>query len=76
MESEFCLFYEVNVKIENTWFVVGVFRNEDHLAFERTSDNDRSVLEFYIPSACEKEFLHIINALQLQGDVLSYKKRL
>ena len=74
MKKEYCLYYQAQVNIEKTWFVVGIFRNEDHIAFERTLDNDHSILEFFVPPDQESDFLKIIKALKNRGYLFSCEK--
>jgi len=73
-DNQFCLFYRITIKVEYTWFVVGIFRNEDHLAFERTDEENNAILDFFVPAAGEQEFLSIIYDLHAKGYVLGYQK--
>ena len=74
INAQYCLFYRITVTIQTTWFVVGIFRNEDHLAFERTNEEDNSQLDFFVPEACKDDFLGIVSALHAQGHILSYQQ--
>ena len=73
-QEKYSLFYRVKITVEKTWFVVGVFRNEDYLAFERTSEEDNATLDFFVPHACEEQFVSIIYALRDKGYVIAYEK--
>lgn len=73
-EAQYCLFYRITVNVQTTWFVIGIFRNEDHLAFERTNSEDNSQLDFFVPHACKESFLGIITSLHAQGYVIAYQE--
>lgn len=68
-------YYEVKTNRSKTWFVVGYFRSEDNLVFERTLDKKNSVLEFFVPKGYEEKFLRIIETLKKQGYVLDSQKK-
>ncbi len=74
MNKEYCSYYQARVRVEKTWFIVGVFRNEDHIAFERTLDGDHSILEFFVPVDQEQNFLQIIQSLQKRGYIYSCER--
>jgi len=74
MEKQYCSYYQARVLKEKTWFVVGMFRNEDHVAFERTMDGRPEILEFFVPESQETEFLWLMQALQKRGYVLGLEK--
>jgi hypothetical protein len=74
MNHNVCLYYHATVDRTRTWFVVGIFRNEDHVAFERTLEEDHTVVEFFVPPQQETEFLAILGRLQRLGYVFDYKK--
>jgi len=72
--TNICSYYQAHVLVEKTWFIVGVFRNEDHIAFERTSDDRHDILEFFVPKDQEADFLTLIGMLQKRGYILSLEK--
>ncbi|MBD3231651.1 hypothetical protein GF322_03235 [Candidatus Dependentiae bacterium] len=69
-----CEYYQVKTQKVKTWFVVGCFRNEDNLAFERTLDLQNSILEFFVPPNYNDQFLNIINWLINKKYILNIKK--
>lgn len=71
----FCEYYQAIVNIPSTWFVGGVFRNEDNLVFERTMDGCSDRLEFFVTAACEPEFLELMHYLIETGYVVSCEKK-
>ena len=74
MEQQYCLYYHVAVEKQKTWFVVGIMRNEDHLAFERTLAGQNNILEFFVPEALEQPFLILMEMLKKSGCVLGWSK--
>jgi hypothetical protein len=70
-----CEYYQAIVDVPYTWFVGGVFRNEDNLVFERTVDGRTDLLEFFVTKDQEQEFLDLINYLVTVGFVLSFEKQ-
>lgn len=70
----FCNYYLAKSIKEKTWFVVGCFRNEENLVFERTLDTTDSSLEFFVTPDLEAQFLKIMEYLQKNGYVLELKK--
>ena len=71
----YCQYYQVTTNKPKTWFVVGCFRSEENLVFERTLDKQKSILEFFVTPECEKRFLSVINYLKKHGYVLECEKR-
>lgn len=70
----YCLYFQAKVNIPYTWFIGGVFRNEDNLVFERTLEGSPDTLEFFVPEGLEEEFLHIMDFLISERYVFSYEK--
>lgn len=74
MIKQYCEYYQARVKRETTWFVVGCFRNEDHIAFERTLDKQSEILEFFVPKGQEFFFLDLMSYMKRKGYVLQLEK--
>ena len=70
----YCEYYHAKTKKETTWFVVGCFRNEENLVFERTIDVPKSILEFFVTPECEDHFLEVMEYLKKNGYVLDLQK--
>jgi len=70
----YCQYYQAQTQKSKTWFVVGCFRNEDNLVFERTLDLEKSILEFFVPQENEERFLDIMNYLKNNGYILNLEK--
>jgi|WetSurMetagenome_2_1015567.scaffolds.fasta_scaffold1198522_2 hypothetical protein len=70
-----CSYYQAKVDKEKTWFVVGTFRNEDHVAFERAIEGQTEILEFFVPQDQEDYFLILIQRLKEMGYILWFEKK-
>jgi hypothetical protein len=70
-----CEYYQAIVDVPYTWFVGGVFRNEDNLVFERTIEGAPNLLEFFVTKEQEPEFLDVMNYLVNVGYILSFEKK-
>ncbi|MCK4650567.1 hypothetical protein KAT08_00145 [Candidatus Babeliales bacterium] len=70
----YCQYYQAQTCKPKTWFVVGCFRNEDNLIFERTLDTKKSILEFFVPNESEEKFLKIMSYLKKNGYILKLQK--
>lgn len=71
----YCQYYLAQVNVPYTWFITGVFRNENNIVFERAMENDSSQMEFFVAPDYEDKFLSIIEYLQKNGYVLSFDKK-
>ena len=60
---------------KQTWFVLGIIRNEENVAFERSIDKAKGILEFYVPTECEPQFIRIINILKNDGYITNITKQ-
>ncbi len=70
----YCLYFQAKINVRMTWFIGGVFRNEDYVAFERTLSGSNDILEFFVPPAQEKTFLFLIDYLCRNGYVYSINR--
>ncbi|MFC1894915.1 hypothetical protein ACFLYH_03125 [Candidatus Dependentiae bacterium] len=70
----YCQYYHVTTDRPRTWFVVGCFRNEENIVFERSFDKKKSILEFFVTPECENHFLKVIDYLIKNGYVLKCQK--
>lgn len=64
MNKHYCSYYQAYVDREHSWFVVAALKGYDHLSLDRTLDPQTSLFEFFVPSAQEELFLHVIDRLQ------------
>ncbi|KKP22473.1 MAG: hypothetical protein SZ59_C0006G0014 [candidate division TM6 bacterium GW2011_GWF2_28_16] len=58
-----------------TWFIFGVFRNEENVAFGRTLDKNESLLEFFVSPNYEAHFLKVANYLSQKGYLFELKEK-
>jgi len=68
---DYCLYYQAHVKKERCWFLVGILRSFEHLAFDRTIDKKNSTFEFYVPQNMKKYFEELMNYFLKEG-VITY----
>ncbi|KKQ33585.1 MAG: hypothetical protein US49_C0001G0265 [candidate division TM6 bacterium GW2011_GWF2_37_49] len=71
----YCHYYQAQVNVPYTWFITGVFRNENNIVFERAMKDDSSRLEFFVAPDYEDLFLVIMQYLQKNGYVLNFEKK-
>ena len=73
----FCAYYVAKVLTKRTWFLTGCLKSHANLAFERTIDDSRDnhLIEFFVPSDQEEEFLELMNYLQQDGVVITLEKK-
>ncbi len=66
-ENKICKYYQARVDKKRAWFVMGVFRNEDNVAFVRALDGRSDRFEFFVPEGLIQEFLCATNYLTAHG---------
>lgn len=69
-----CLYYQAEIKKEKVWFVAGVLRSFEHLAFDRTIDKEQSLFEFFVPQDLENYFLQVMNYFGHEGMIKNLQK--
>ena len=70
----YCRYYLARLVKETTWFVVGLLKAESNLVFERATDQDRQLFEFFVPADREQEFLSFMGCLQRRGLVVTFEQ--
>ena len=65
----YCHYFQAELTKELVWFATSVLRGHEHLVFDRTLDPQRSLFEFFVPSAQVDEFLAIMLVLKDCGVV-------
>lgn len=70
----YCSYYQATVNVATTWFVTGVFRAEECIAFERTIENSNTLLEFFVPECYEEQFVFIMTSLTELGHIHTFTK--
>lgn len=66
-EIEFCTYYQAIIDKPLCWYIVAILKSYDHVAFDRTVDVETNLLEFFVPPATQKLFLHVMNRLKNEG---------
>ncbi len=70
----YCSYYQAIVDRTSTWFVVAVLKSFEHMALDRTLENETGLFEFFVPISTEKYFLDVMEYLIAQGYVYDLKK--
>lgn len=65
----YCSYYQARFVKETTWFVVGCLKAESNLVFERATDDDRQLFEFFVTPSCEPEFVSFMACMEGWGYV-------
>jgi len=69
-----CSYYQAHIVARDCWFFIGILRSYEHLCFDRTIDVEKSIIEFFVPTAFEQSFLELMHYFEQQGIVTSLKK--
>lgn len=72
----YCEYYQALVNVRYTWFIGGIFRNDDALCFERTAEKNSEIIEFFVPACQEEEFLFVMQYLLDCNYVYRLEKKL
>jgi hypothetical protein len=67
MSMPYCIYYQAHVRREDSWFVTGVLRSFEYMAFDRTINVEESIFEFFVPLLMQPYFLSIMHSLQEDG---------
>ena len=73
--EKYSAYYQAQVVKNTLWFVMGVIRNEDNLAFARTLDPSTQTLEFFVAPAFTEHFESLLAYLQSTGHVKWYERK-
>lgn len=71
--SLYCVYYQAYVQSSYCWFLVGVLRSFEHMAFDRTLDKSQSLFEFFVPLGQQEHFLELMQYFIEQGIVTSFQ---
>jgi len=72
---DYCLYYQAQVKKEFCWFLVGVLKSYEHMAFDRTIDKQKSIFEFYVPPKMQKYFEDLMAYFKKEGIITSIEQK-
>lgn len=70
----YCQYYQALVNVPKTWFIGGIFRSQDYVAFERTLEGTNDIIEFFVPASQEESFLSLMEYLVKHGYVYKFEK--
>lgn len=73
--NNYSLYYQATTDKKKLWFIIGVIRAEEYVAFARTLDTKENILEFFVPSDCETHFVSIMTHFKREGLIHSFEKR-
>ena len=62
-----CLYYQARVKREYCWFLVGILKSFEHMAFDRTIDKEKSIFEFFVPPLMKDYFEELMDFFSKEG---------
>lgn len=67
MQTILCRYFQARVDKKRAWFVMGVFRNEDNVAFVRALDGSSTQFEFLVPAGFIEQFMVAASYLEQHG---------
>ncbi|MFH1832014.1 MAG: hypothetical protein ABH827_04425, partial [bacterium] len=70
----YCQYYQAHILKSKAWFISGIFRNEENIAFLRALNNDSNIFEFFVPTESEPDFLKYMSYLLKHGYIFSLEK--
>lgn len=56
------------------WLMIAHLKSHDNIAFHRTMDGARDILEFFVTPAYEEQLLKWFELYQEEGIIFSYRK--
>ena len=72
--NNLCSYYVANVERHNANYFVAVIKAFDNLVFDRTIDVEQSLFEFFVPEACEAQFLALMDHFAQEGLISNLRK--
>ena len=72
---QYCQYYQAQVKREFCWFLVGILKSYEHMAFDRTIDKERSIFEFYVPPKMQRYFEELMDYFLKEGIITSLEQK-
>jgi len=63
----YCTYYQAEIDRSRTWLFVALIRSYEHLAFDRTVNQETSTFEFYVPPMQASRFEAIMQELIADG---------
>ena len=70
----YCSYYIVHAHRHMIWLMIAHLKSHDNIAFHRTMDGARDVLEFFVTPAHEEQLLKWFELYKEEGIIFSYQK--
>lgn len=72
----YCSYYVVTAHRHMIWLIVAHLKSHDNVAFHRTMDGARDVLEFFVTPPYEEQLVKWFDLYQEEGFIFGYKKEI
>jgi hypothetical protein len=72
--DQFCSYYQAQIRKSDVLFVVATLKTFEHTCFDRSLDPVKSRFEFFVPSACEEQFLEVMRYFERKEMVQGLEK--
>lgn len=72
--NKYCLYYTASIEKKRCWLLSSILRGTEHIAFDRSLDQQASTFEFFVPEAMDSVFLELMAYMQKQGVVSNLEK--
>lgn len=70
----YCSYYIVHAHRHMIWLMIAHLKSHDNIAFHRTMDGARDILEFFVTPAYEEQLLTWFDLYIEEGVIFSYRK--
>jgi hypothetical protein len=70
----YCVYYVAAAHRHMVWLIVAHLKSHDNIAFHRTMDGSRDVLEFFVPPSQEETLVTMLTIYRDEGLIFSFKK--
>jgi len=71
----YCSYYVVSAQRHMIWLLVAHLKSHDNIAFHRTMDGSRDVLEFFVTPSYEDLLVNWFKLYTEEGIIFSFEKR-
>ena len=70
----YSVYFQAVVQRQYCWKFVALLKSFEHLAFDRTLDNEKSIFEFYVPEELVSDFKYVMKYFEDSGLVKELKQ--
>lgn len=74
MNTMYCSYFQAIVHKPDTWYLVAILRSFEHLAFDRTLDTQKGIVEFFVPQDMQNTFITLMDYFKDAGVVLNWQQ--